>query len=87
MALDPDRPVTFAWVKGHSGDRMNDLVDLLATQAAAGVARRPASGRPRRAGTFGVVAARGPAPFAPVTCGHGDQGKFCNRHRGSVGTG
>ncbi len=22
------------WVKGHSGDRMNDLVDLLATQAA-----------------------------------------------------
>jgi ribonuclease HI len=35
LALDPDRPVTFAWVKGHSGDRMNDVVDLLATQAAA----------------------------------------------------
>jgi ribonuclease HI len=34
LALDPDRPVTFEWVKGHSGDRMNDLVDLLATQAA-----------------------------------------------------
>ena len=34
LALDPGRPVTFAWVKGHSGDRMNDLVDLLATQAA-----------------------------------------------------
>jgi ribonuclease HI len=27
--------VTFRWVKGHSGDRMNDLVDLLAVEAAA----------------------------------------------------
>jgi ribonuclease HI len=34
LALDPSRSVTFAWVKGHSGDRMNDVVDLLATQAA-----------------------------------------------------
>jgi ribonuclease HI len=34
LALDPGRPVTFEWVKGHSGDRMNDLVDLLATEAA-----------------------------------------------------
>ncbi len=35
LALDPGRRVTFEWVKGHSGDRMNDLVDSLATQAAA----------------------------------------------------
>lgn len=34
LALDPNRPVTFAWVKGHSGDPMNDLVDLLATSEA-----------------------------------------------------
>ena len=34
LALDPSRPVTFAWVKGHSGDRMNDVVDQLALQAA-----------------------------------------------------
>jgi ribonuclease HI len=27
--------VTFSWVKGHSGHEMNDLVDLLAVQAAA----------------------------------------------------
>ena len=27
--------VTFSWVKGHNGDPMNDLVDLLATDAAA----------------------------------------------------
>jgi ribonuclease HI len=26
--------VSFSWVKGHSGDEMNDFVDLLATQAA-----------------------------------------------------
>ena len=26
--------VSFRWVKGHSGDRMNDLVDLLAVEAA-----------------------------------------------------
>ena len=35
LALDPSRSVSFAWVKGHSGDRMNDLVDQLATEAAA----------------------------------------------------
>jgi ribonuclease HI len=35
LALDPDRPVTFEWVKGHSGDRMNDVVDALANAAAA----------------------------------------------------
>lgn len=28
-----DRDVTFEWVKGHSGDRMNDLVDRLAVAA------------------------------------------------------
>jgi ribonuclease HI len=28
--------VDFRWVKGHSGDRMNDLVDRLAVEAAAG---------------------------------------------------
>jgi ribonuclease HI len=27
--------ITFRWVKGHSGDRMNDLVDRLAVEAAA----------------------------------------------------
>lgn len=35
LALDPVRPVRFDWVKGHSGDVMNDRVDLLATEAAA----------------------------------------------------
>jgi ribonuclease HI len=34
LALECGRDVTFSWVKGHSGDRMNDFVDELATQAA-----------------------------------------------------
>jgi ribonuclease HI len=34
LALADDADVTFRWVKGHSGDPMNDLVDELATQAA-----------------------------------------------------
>jgi len=34
LALGPDVPVTFRWVKGHSGDRWNDRVDELATLAA-----------------------------------------------------
>jgi ribonuclease HI len=34
LALESGRDVTFSWVKGHSGDRMNDFVDQLATLAA-----------------------------------------------------
>ena len=33
-ALDRGRPVRFSWVKGHSGDPMNDRVDRLALEAA-----------------------------------------------------
>ncbi len=42
LALDPQRQVRFSWVKGHSGDEMNDRVDLLAVEAAA--AQRGVSG-------------------------------------------
>jgi ribonuclease HI len=35
LALDPARTVRFDWVKGHSGDPMNDRVDMLANEAAA----------------------------------------------------
>lgn len=35
LALDARRSVRFDWVKGHSGDLMNDRVDMLATEAAA----------------------------------------------------
>jgi ribonuclease HI len=42
MVVESGRPVRFSWVKGHSGDVMNDQVDLLATEAAA--AQRGISG-------------------------------------------
>jgi ribonuclease HI len=35
LAVDGGRTVRFAWVKGHSGDPMNEIVDGLATAAAA----------------------------------------------------
>jgi len=42
--LVEQRRPSFRWVKGHSGDRMNDLVDRLAVAAAAGpFAPEPAS--------------------------------------------
>jgi ribonuclease HI len=44
LALSDDRRVAFEWVKGHAGNPMNELVDRLATEAAAsgqGVSRRP----------------------------------------------
>ena len=34
LALDGGRAVRFSWVKGHSGNEMNDRVDLLAVEAA-----------------------------------------------------
>jgi ribonuclease HI len=34
LVLESGRRVTFTWVKGHSGDSMNDFVDALATAAA-----------------------------------------------------
>jgi ribonuclease HI len=40
LALDPSARVRFEWVKGHSGDHWNDVVDELAVAAAAdGVGR------------------------------------------------
>jgi ribonuclease HI len=42
---DPDR-LTFQWVKGHSGDPMNDLVDRLAVEAAARQEGRSGTGTP-----------------------------------------
>jgi ribonuclease HI len=38
LALEGGRPVSFRWVKGHSGDRMNDVVDQLALAAASAAA-------------------------------------------------
>ena len=34
LVLDGTRDIRFTWVKGHSGDAMNEFVDVLATEAA-----------------------------------------------------
>jgi ribonuclease HI len=34
LTIDVGRPVSFSWVKGHAGDKMNEFVDSLATLAA-----------------------------------------------------
>ena len=40
------RNITFRWVKGHSGDEMNDIVDRLAVEAATTQHGRTGTGRP-----------------------------------------
>jgi len=72
VRADPAR-VRFRWVKGHSGDVSNDLVDRLAVEAARTQQRRTGSGTPtdldaadvpgRRAA--GATAATGPGPDGP----------------------
>ena len=49
VRADPAR-VRFRWVKGHSGDPMNDLVDRLAVEAATTGAGRRGEGTPARLG-------------------------------------
>jgi ribonuclease HI/uncharacterized phage-like protein YoqJ len=46
---DPQR-IRFRWVKGHSGDPMNDLVDRLAVEAAATQTGRAGTGSPDHLG-------------------------------------
>ena len=53
--------VTFSWVKGHSGDPMNDLVDRLAVEAATTQAGRAGEGRPASLGPADDPAALRPA--------------------------
>jgi ribonuclease HI len=56
--------ITFRWVKGHSSDPMNDLVDRLAVEAALKQAGRSGTGRPKELGPPDKVpakASKGPA--------------------------
>ena len=56
--------ITFRWVKGHSGDLMNDLDDRLAVEAATTQQGRSGTGRPADLGP-----ADAPAPRAEPTGG------------------
>ena len=59
---DPQR-LRFRWVKGHSGDAMNDLVDRLAVAAALTQSARTGDGPPD-AGSLGPADAVGSSPTA-----------------------
>jgi ribonuclease HI/uncharacterized phage-like protein YoqJ len=63
--------VTFRWVKGHSGDRWNDLADRLAVEAATTQRPRAGAGLPEDVGPADAV---GPANRAgPSATGAGDR--------------
>ena len=69
--------VTFRWVKGHSGDPMNDLVDRLAVEAAATQQARSGRGDPGPLGPADDVGGQsatgtgaGPGRPAGVPVGH-----------------
>jgi len=50
LYLDRQAEITFRWVKGHSGDVMNDLVDRLAVEAATTQRLREGDGPPDHLG-------------------------------------
>ncbi|MEO6121964.1 MAG: ribonuclease H [Acidimicrobiales bacterium] len=58
--------VRFRWVKGHSGDPMNDLVDRLAVEAATTGAGRNGDRPPAQLGPADVPSATRVAPTAPA---------------------
>lgn len=66
--------VTFSWVKGHSGDEMNDLVDRLAVEAAATQQTRSGTGDPGALGPADAVGPRGAADPEPRGSGTGASG-------------
>ena len=66
VQADPGR-VRFTWVKGHSDDAMNDLVDRLAVEAARTQRGRAGEGPPQDLGPADASPAR---PEEPVPVGH-----------------
>jgi ribonuclease HI len=69
--------VTFRWVKGHSGDRWNDIADALAVEAAKTQQPRADSGLPeeigpadRRAGSSSAASEDRPAGHLMAVFGH-----------------
>jgi ribonuclease HI len=65
--LVQQRQPEFRWVKGHSGDRMNDLVDRLAVAAAVAATARPTASPAAAASPVAASpAAASPAAASPA---------------------
>ena len=62
--------VSFRWVKGHSGDPMNDLVDRLAVEAAASQQARSGTGVPDALGPPDTSPRSGAEPASEAPGGH-----------------
>lgn len=71
VRAEPGR-VAFRWVKGHGEDRMNDLVDRLAVEAARTQQGRTGEGTPTDLGAPDKAGGQGDAPagFRLVVSGH-----------------
>ncbi len=63
LYLDRRDDLEFVWVKGHSGDQMNDLVDEMAVAESTALKEAAAGGKPTGAATAEQV---GPQPPWPV---------------------
>ena len=61
LYLSRQREITFEWVKGHSGDPMNDLVDRLAVVASGGRSSADPAAPPSRPPCSDVPRAAEPA--------------------------
>jgi ribonuclease HI len=66
--------VGFRWVKGHAGDRMNDLADRLAVEAATTQRGRRGTGPPPDLGEADAPAGGRPARAAPAAGGRPGRG-------------
>lgn len=81
--------ISFEWVKGHSGDEMNDVVDRLATEAAATQSGRDGTEPPAGLGAADLPGGTlgGPVPSGGPATGRRGAERLVGRRGGAPSTG